>query len=72
MIRGKVKETESVVFNEKERKLIENAVYFDIARSTELIERMDGKMHSSAKAFLAQKINDLKALHKKLVSGSEY
>lgn len=71
MISGKVKETESVVFNEKERKLIENAVYFDIARSTELIERMDGKMHSSAKAFLVQKVNDLKALHKKLVSGSE-
>jgi len=71
MISEEVKETENIAFNEKERKLIENAVYFDIARSTELIERMDGKMHSSAKEFLKQKVNDLKALHKKLVSGSE-
>ncbi len=71
MISGEVKETEIIAFNEKERKLIENAVYFDIARSTELIERMDDKMHSSAKAFLVQKVKDLKALHKKLASGSE-
>lgn len=63
-----VKHTESVILSEKERQLVANAVYFDIAHSVDLIERMDGKMHESAKRFLTRKVEDLKALHKKIVS----
>lgn len=61
---------EMLTFSTEDGRLIEAAVYGELARTCKLME--DKAMHRSAKDFLKRKASRLKTLHKQLISARLY